>query len=151
MVLIPFLHAVPPEKQIPQLYKKLLEEAPYIVRESVYAYQKLMRNNFVLTRSEVPNEYLPGEARETVSAVQSFLNEHCVFDPDASTSTERLYQVYTKKAPGLHSQHMTKIAFSRILANILSNRNDVYEVKRSENSDRRGYRGIRLVFQEDKS
>ena len=144
MVIIPFLHAVPPEKQVQNLYRKLLEESPYILRESIYAYQNLMRNNFILTRSDVPAEYLPGESRENMVAVQEFLDLCCTFDPESTVTTERLYQVFRTTSRRQEALRMTKIAFGKILAELLSGDDRVYEVKRAENSERRGYHGLRL-------
>lgn len=144
MILLPMLCPVPPERQVQQLYKKLLEEAPYILRESIFAYKNLMANNFVLTRSQIPPEYSPGEARESVEEIENFLHTYCEVDNEASITTEHLYQAFLSHANSNRSQFVTKIAFAKILAEVLTKYPSVSEVKRAEHTEHRGYRGIRL-------
>ena len=149
MITIPFLNAVPPEKQIQNLYQKLLKESPYILRESIRAYQDLIQRNFILTRSDIPLEYSPGESRESIVTVQDFFNKHCIFDSDSTITTERLYQAFISNTKLSPAEHISKISFGKIFAELMSYQKNVKEVKRAENSERRGYRGIRLAVQDD--
>lgn len=142
MILIPFLHAVPPDRQIPQLYKKLLDETPYILAQSIQAYRQLMGRSFILTRSDIPPEYYPGEGREEVAAVKAFVEQCCVADADCEITTEELFRTFSLiSAPGAP---INKVAFSRTIARLFAAWDGVSEVKRAAGTNQRGYRGIRL-------
>lgn len=145
MVLIPFLHAVPPEQQIPQLYRRLLDEAPYIVSQSISAYRQLMANHFSPTQTVVPPEYSPGEASDGLAAVRKFLQNFCIQDSKGSVSTESLFRAYSQAAAEAHWPILSKIAFARILSGVLTSWNGVTVAKRTGEDELRGYQGLRLV------
>lgn len=145
MVLVPFSHAAPPDQQIPQLYRRLLEEAPYIVAQSIPAYRRLMQNNFTPTRAAVPPEYSPGEGIASLAAVEQFLQKFCTSDPESSVSTEKLFQAYSQAVADAHWPMLNKIAFSRTIASLLITWDGVSGTKRAGGDELRGYHGLRLI------
>ena len=101
-----------------------------------------MGRSFILTRSDIPSEYYPGEGREEVAAVKAFVEQCCVADADCEITTEELFRTFSLiSAPGVP---INKVAFSRTIARLFAAWDGVSEVKRAAGTNQRGYRGIRL-------
>ena len=150
MVVIPFQNPVAPAQMQQQLYKSLLEEAPYIVAQAIKAYRDLAARNFVVTTTRIPEEYEPQEASEDHQAVQQFVKNCCCFDPEASIATEELYAAYKLYAAEQHLNFLNKTVFSRALSNVLSQYDTICPVKRVAESSNRGYVGLTLQpYKED--
>ena len=144
-IIIPFGDSVPPERQIPGLYKLLLEESGYILHEAILAYQGLMKNGFQLTRAEyIPAEYNSNEANEAIVGVQHFLDACCDVSEDSKISTDDLHQAYEMFAYDEGFESLNKIVFGRVLADVLSEFDNITQVKRIDGKDTRGYKGIKL-------
>lgn len=143
MIVIPFRNPVQEADMKQELYKDLLEEAPYIVREALAEYRELERNNFQLARSELPPELMPYDSRAGHRSVGRFLDQECELDKDAETPTSDLYRAYCAFAldDGIE---LSSINFSRQLSDHLKRHSKVTSVKRASGTDSRGYRGIRL-------
>lgn len=144
MVVVPFLNPVPEEAAQQQLYQSLLSEAPYIVRESLIAFQDLADRNFQVTRAEIPEEYQPHEGRSDYQAITAFIQEYCIFDSDSMVSTQQLYQQFSSWS-GIR---IPLITFSRNLSEVFAQDTSITPVKRAENGQR-GYRGIRLCYPDE--
>lgn len=144
MVVIPFSNPVSPQEMQPQLYKQLLDEAPYIVAQAIQAYQALIRRNFVVTRVPLPAQYAPQDSRDSYQAVIQFVAEYCQFSPNCEIDTQSLYLVYQDVAAENSFPMISEIEFSRRLSEHLRAKNDVKPIKRSKDTGRRGYQGIGL-------
>ena len=144
MIIIPFAEAVPTEQRKEQLYKLFLGEAPYIVAEAIYAYRELLQNNFNVTRVPVPAEYMPEEAREQFHCVKEFVENCCKLNADGEVTTESLYKAYQTLGDYGEFYSLTKIEFSRLVSQVLSEYDSVTAVKRVAGKDARGYKGIEL-------
>lgn len=145
MVIIPFAEAVPAENRTEQLYKLLLSEAPYIIAQAIYAYRELLHNNFNVTRSAVPAEYLPEESREQFYCVKDFIENCCKFIDNEEITTESLYMAYQTTGNYNDFYSLSKIDFSRLLSQVLADYDSVKAVKRVAGKELRGYKGITLI------
>ena len=141
MIVIPFRNPVPESSMRQELYKDLLEEAPYIVKEALIEYYELEQNNFQLARSELPPESMPCDSRAGYRSVGQFLIQDCEFQEDVETSTQALYDAYTFENQGYQ---LSFTDFSRLLRENLSKYPNVKFIKRVGGKDTRGYLGIRL-------
>lgn len=141
-VIIPFHNPIPDEKQQQALYELLLQEAPYIVAHAIQAYRDLIGRQFVVTRAAVPAEYETEDSRPNFRAVQDFVDQCCVMGKNYEISTEMLYQAYQTFISYKPYPQLTKVDFSRMLAEVLNN--SAHPIKRAGASSSRGYRGIRL-------
>lgn len=144
MIVIPFLNPVPEGAAQQQLYLSLLDEAPYIVREALIAFQDLVERNFQVTQVEIPEAYQPCEGRSDYQAITVFVQECCVFDSEATVSTQCLYQHFISWS-GLR---IPLISFSRNLGEVFARNADVTSVKRTKDGSR-GYKGIRLCHPDE--
>lgn len=144
MVTIYFQNPVGEREMRQELYKDLLDEAPYIVGEAIEAYYRLEQNGFELTRVPIPAEYAPQDARSGYRSVGRFLEECCEFAPGSETTTQALFEAYctyNESAP------ISQIDFSRKLKEQMKQRPQVSWQPRIGGKDQRGYRGIRLLPQ----
>lgn len=145
MVVIPFANPVEEAAMTQQLYKTLLDEAPYIVAKAIKAYQALMERNFVVTRLELPEEYTPRDSRQKFSEVGYFLEACCEYDEANEVSTDALYQAYRLFVDKEALISVSKIEFSRLLAeNLNAQQRKVEPLKRVSSTQGRGYKGIAL-------
>ncbi|MCD8216619.1 MAG: phage/plasmid primase, P4 family [Clostridiales bacterium] len=144
MVVVPFANPVSEQDTIPQLYKLLLEESPYIVAEAIRAYQVLMQNNFIVTRTEIPPEYAPQDSRENYQTVKQFVSDCCSFNEEHEIETATLYNAYQRYAEETGIKYASRTDFSRLLSELLKDMPTVKKIKRVRDSNARGYRGIQL-------
>lgn len=143
MVVIPFLGRCSENEAIPQLYRELLKEAPYIVKESLFAYQNLIKNGCKPTTTEVPIEYKVIDSRVDYNNVFEFVKCYCMLDEETETSTYDLYQSYKSFVFNFNLSDLSLIEFSKLFAEVMSIQNQkVFKVKRVNGSEKRGYRGI---------
>lgn len=144
MVVIPFSNPVSEREATPQLYKSLLEESAYIVAQAMKAYQDLFQRKFAVTRVPIPEEYASRDAREGAYSIERFISEYCVLGEDRWVTTEDLYSAYLNYAEEQGWPGISKINFSRLLAEKLSNMPNVTVQKRIGEMQKRGYCGIGL-------
>lgn len=146
MVVIPFKNPVPARHQKQQLYKQLLDEAPYIVGQAIEAYGDLLRRNFNVTHTEVPAEYKLQDARPSFEAVERFISECCVIGEGEGISTNDLYQAYIPYAADMDFPPISRPEFSRLFSRAIAACSDkeVKYVKRINGTEQRGYQGIGL-------
>lgn len=124
-----------------ELYRDMLAEAPYIVREAIQAYYRLEENNFELAQVPVPEEYAPQDSRHSNQSITRFLEERCKLTPDAEITTQALFEAYCEFDPSQTS----KIVFSRDIKGLLDTYPGIKVLKRVEGWEQRGYRGIQLL------
>lgn len=145
MVCIPFRNPVPPEEQQQQLYEKLLKEAPYIIREAISAFREFAQRNFQVTRSTLPEEFLPQEGNLGVCDVRQYVREFLRFEQDGECTTEDLWNDYCGVSTGSNLCPLNKIAFARTLTQVLESMNaPVESLKRACGTSSRGYKGIAI-------
>lgn len=146
MVCILFKNPVLLTEQHQQLYKELLAEAPYIIREAIGVFQKLAQRNFNVTRSVLPDEFQPEEGCQILRGVQQYVQEFLAFDPNSECTTEDLWNDYSDICMVYHVPQPSKIVFSRALTQVLSSMNALVEpVKRACGTESRGYKGITIL------
>lgn len=143
MIVIPFQNPVSESDMRQELYRELMKEAPYIVREALAAYCDLEQNAFQLTQASLPPELLPQDSRQGFRTVGLFLEHGCTLDANAQTTTKALYDAYCAYV-GPDVNQLSRIEFSRQLSEHLTSYPDVESLKRVNGTDERGYRGIRL-------
>ena len=144
MVTICFQNPVLERDMRQELYRDLLEEAPYIVGEAIQAYYRLEQNNFEVMQVPVPKEYAPQDGRSGYRSIANFLEEQCEFTPDAEITTQALFDAYCE-SEGSNSPQTNKTDFSRNIRELLAKCSGVEALKRVEGREQRGYRGIRLL------
>jgi len=115
MIAIPFANPVQPEHQRQQLYKNLLNEAPYIVSQAILAYRNLLSHNFNLTKVNLPPEFDSQDSRQSYRDVKSFLESFCIPRHDESCTTEELFQTFWNAAETEGYTQLSEIAFGRML------------------------------------
>ncbi len=142
LITIPFYNAVSLENQTQQFFKVLLSESAYIVREAIYAYRELLDRNFVLTQAELPEEYLPTDPRRDFRAVKQFIDENAEQCENHEMATDEIYVCYCEYAKAESLPHIEKLAFSKLLKEVLSFVEGIVPIKRTNGTDMRGYRGI---------
>lgn len=123
------------------LYQKFLDEAPHIIREAIVVYQKLAMRNFVLTRSEVPQEY-----QQTgfygCDSVRDFVQDRLTERDGDGISTKELYEAFNARC----SQDMTLTTFSRALAAVVQELFPLaMQVKRANKAGERGYKNLGFI------
>lgn len=143
MIVIPFRNPVPESSMHQELYRELLKESPYILREALAVYYELEQQAFQLTQASLPPELLPQDSRAGFQTVGLFLEQGCTLDANAQTATKALYDAYCAYV-GPDANLLSRIEFSRQLSEHLASRPDVESLKRVNGTDERGYRGIRL-------
>lgn len=87
--------SIPKEKQDKQLLDKLLEERNAIFTKSIYALRRLVNQNYVFDLPEDSKEYIRNYTASHDS-IRYFVEEVCLFDPDAKIHNEVLVEVYTR-------------------------------------------------------
>lgn len=141
MIVIPSSNPVQEEDMELNLYQKFLDEAPHIIREAIVVYQKLAMRNFVLTRSEVPQEY-----QQTgfygCDSVRDFVQDRLTERDGDGISTKELYEAFNARC----SQDMTLTTFSRALAAVVQELFPLaMQVKRANKAGERGYKNLGFI------
>lgn len=143
MMIIPFIHTVPPEKQDPFLFDKILTERDAIVTRAFFVYLDLKRKNFKFAGEETYCEHLANIATATTSyeTIKIFSDNFCIFDETYFITTEELFAAYTAAFPNVLFKSTS--AFSR--AFLEANYGKI-EPKRKHTSDSnfRGFSGVTL-------
>lgn len=93
LIIIPFQHSVPKEKQDPELNIKLKEEADFIFNWALTGLKRLMKNNFIFTENETTQKLL-NEYKDSYNNVTYFVKNICELDENAYTIKSELYKTY---------------------------------------------------------
>ena len=146
MITIPFSNPCPEDEMIPQLYKELLCESPYIIGQAICAYKNLAGRNFAATQSEVSSGFQPEEGNQAIRDIAYFIQNTCIANPSYESTTENLYLSYQQYAEkcGLKQVNLTIFSRSFLKAAALAEVS-VEKVKRTNGSDSRGYAGIKVI------
>lgn len=143
MVIVPFSMSISEGEKVLEFYQKLLDEAPYIVHEAIFAYSDLVNRNFELTRAEVPIEYRPKEGRSLYAAVRDFVTEVLTEVQGAEITTAELYALFCEQGSCLD---VSDTVFSRTLSQLLTQLMPmVSAVKRVKGTDKRGYKNLAVI------
>lgn len=143
MIIIPFTRAVPRENRVLDFYKKLLDEAPYIVHEAILAYQDLVDRNYELTRAEVPQVYSPQESNASYSTIYDFVERCLASEEGAEIKTSDIYDRFCTEDI---SAGISAVAFCKLLPQALKRMfPEAVPVKRVQGTEARGYKNIVLA------
>lgn len=111
MVILPFPHSVPPEKQNPRLAEELKQELPGILNWAL-----LGRADLIATGAFVEpaaSKSAVAEYRAESNPARSFLAEHCVADSGRAVLTDYLYRAYKNWAFANGHTVLTNAAFGK--------------------------------------
>ena len=147
MIVIPFSDPELDESErVLNLYQCFLDEAPYIVHETLQAFQDLANRNWSPTRVPVPEAYATQEGNQTLLAVKSFAKDCVLYAANAQVSTEELYDAYREYAFDEGFPELNKTAFGRAISAALTQAvPEAAPVKRVRGRESRGYTNIALV------
>ncbi len=144
VVYIPFMNAVPKEKQDKYILEKMQEELPALFNRAFAAYKRLVENGYMWAGSDRFKPEISivnsGISVDKEQVLKRFVGACCEFDANAVVPTEELKYAYDKYC---HQDNHLPIAgyrFSRELSAILPD-----TVKRIKiGNQRRGYQGIKI-------
>ena len=143
MVVIPFSHPCAENKMVQHLYRRFLEEMPYIIQEAIAAFDVLQERNFQVTKVDIPQEYQPRNGLGRDRKIVEFLREMCIQEECAEVGTQQLLEAYRVQYP--EEAELGLLPFSRKLSKAFSAAHiPVVPVKRVNGRDERGFRGVRL-------
>lgn len=147
MVVIPFLNAIPPEKQDHNLVEKLMLEKGYILKRCMKALQNWVENNHIFSFREDFLHYATDEnmnfsdnysfEEQLSTAINEFIEEDCLIKEGSWCSTDDLHRAYQKYCESMGIKPADKASFGRILA---KNK----KLDRGKKKDIRGFRGIEI-------
>lgn len=148
MVIIPFLHSVPREKQIKNMYEILRNEKHAIIHCALNAYRELRNRNYVFSGKDYPN-YLEQDIVPllTDEGVIQHLFEKCCCTTDTSKfiTTENLHNAYTNFCNDNGYTVLAKEQFSKYFKLKFGDQFTPVKRKISDGAGVRGYAGLTLV------
>ncbi len=93
MVIVPFEHSIPADKQDPELLEKLIAERDIICSISVKKLKQLVESGYDFQMSAKGQAYLTSRIAD-LNSVKSFLTERAVTEDDATISMATLFESY---------------------------------------------------------
>lgn len=153
-LVIPFNNVIPENEQDPELFDKIKEELPSIVRTALAYLNRLRDNRFKFTQVNWAPDVSSAEEKlgsvpvRTVSSsdklVQDFVESFCSFDEtDSFTLTQDLFTVFEGFCKDM-GQHTLDIKdFSSRLGKIYPG------LSKKKSGSKNGYRGISFKSQDD--
>lgn len=143
MVIIPMMYRANADEEVFKLYEIFLQERGHIISRALDAFRSFAESGKCVTRVPVPPDFDMEEGSAGARAVQVFVETRCEYAENAEISTKALAEAYNNYGDGTY---LTEIEFARQLNSALqTSLPDVVPVKRANGSDRRGYRGLRLL------
>lgn len=144
LIILPFNHSVPKEKQDPHLNDKLEKELNHILNWAINGLKRLIKNNFVFTENQATKE-LVEEYKVNSNSVLLFINDMCEIEESNIVSTTELYKNYKLYCEENGLMPLKTIKFYREIENNYPN-----EILRAENirvpeTHKRAFKGIRLI------
>ena len=92
---IPFRYSVPEHQQIPDLYKRLVNEAGGIIWKALQALVEFDARGGIFTQLDNPDDVHPLEVVPTSrDYITIFINTCCLLDPNVTISVEKLYRAF---------------------------------------------------------
>lgn len=114
MIHIPFHNSVPEDKQIPQLYQRLLDEAGYFIGLALKQRKKFMQRKYIFT--DLPNlEWEAIQPPVDEQRIVTFIQAYCELIPDATTPVTILYEAFKKHDMFFDAHPIERSQFSRLL------------------------------------
>lgn len=141
MIVVPFANPVQEEEMELDLYKKLLDEAPYIIREEITAYQELAARNFVFTRTDIPLEYQQSGSY-SYDSIRDFIQHNLEEQDGAGVSTKELHEAFCIQSGQDVPINVFSTALSAAIHAVFPH---AERVKRINKAGDRGYRHIGFI------
>lgn len=141
MVVIPFSNPVKEQDMVLSLYKKLLDEAAYIIREAITVYQELASRNFSLTRTEIPMEYQQSGIYG-YDSVRGFIQHNVEERDGAGVSTKELYEAFCSQSDRDMPSNVFSTALSAVIQTLFPH---AERVKRVNKAGDRGYKNLGFI------
>lgn len=144
VVYIPFMNAVPKEKQDKYILEKMQKELPALFNRAFAAYRRLVENGYVWAGSDRFKPEISivnsGISMDKEQVLKRFVGACCEFDEDAVVSAEELKCAYDNYCQEYNYLSIQGDRFSRELSAILPD-----TIKRVKiGNQRRGYHGIKI-------
>lgn len=140
LIIVPFDHPVPKEKQDINLLEKLIDEKSYIVKWAVEGLQRLIRNNYKFTSCEQIdshlNQYLKNE-----KSVEKFIEECCVKGQGLKIYSQHLLDAYEEFCEENNILPVSDKIFHKNLQSLEGIRHARF---RLNDENRKGYIGLDL-------
>ena len=144
VVYIPFMNAIPKEKQDKNILEKMHEELPALFNRAFAAYKRLVENGYMWAGSDRFKPEISivnsGISMDKEQVLKRFINTCCEFEINTIVSTEELKYAYDKYCHEYNHLPIQGDRFSRELSALLP---DTIERVKIGNQ-RRGYRGMRI-------
>lgn len=144
VVYIPFMNAIPKEKQDKNILNKMREELPALFNRSFAAYKKLLENGYMWSGSDRFKPEISivnsGISMDKEQVLKRFINTCCEFEVNTIVSTEELKYAYDKYCHEYNHLPIQGDRFSRELSALLPDKIERVKI----GNQRRGYRGIRV-------
>lgn len=148
MVVIPFLHSVPREKQIKNMYEILRNEKHAIIHCALNAYRELRNRNYVFSGKDYPN-YLEQDIVPLLTdegVIQQFFEKCCcTTDTSKFITTENLHNAYTNFCNDNGYTVLAKEQFSKYFKLKFGDQFTPVKRKILDGASVRGYAGLTLV------
>lgn len=146
MVTIPFYNPCEEENMVHHLYRELLSESPYIIREAITAFRELAMRNYRVTRADVPSEYQVKARYDYIRDICEFILTNCRAEAHSEVETKALWEAYVRFVDGKAGEITSYINFSRSLEGAFFNAQiHATQVKRVYGTGDRGYKGVCLL------
>lgn len=147
MVVVPFSNSVPTSQQIPHLADYLLEEAGGILWMALQAVRELEARNGEFTTVDTIDKarHKTPETVAPLDKLTAFVNECCIFEPEAVTSVGDLYERFRcfegDRFPCTLS--ITRAVFGKLFRRL------ALPITEERAANRRCFRGVRLCDSSD--
>lgn len=147
VVYIPFMNAIPKEKQDKYILEKMQKELPALFNRAFASYINLVKNRYIWSGSDRLKPEISivnsGISVDKEQVLKRFVAVCCEFEADSVVSTEELKYAYNKYCHQYNHLPIVGDRFSRELSAILPN--TVNRIKIG--NQRRGYQGIKIKIQ----
>lgn len=139
LIIIRFLHTVPKERRDPTLLEKFRGEADGIFMFALAGLQRLMRNNYEFSVTEV-NEMELQQYREESDSMLSFVKEYCEVGEDYEVGSTELFGRYKSYCEDCGMKPYAQRTFAANLTAAVSG----VTKGRDRTGKRRIFKGLRL-------
>lgn len=144
VVYIPFLHAIPKEKQDKDILKKMKTELPALFNHAFEAYRRLVANGYAWSGAEKFKPRISvvssGISYDKERVLRQFINVCCLYQEDFITPTAELQYAYQQFCCEKNYVPIMGDRFARELLAVLP---DTVERVKIGNQ-KRGFKGIKL-------
>lgn len=145
VVYIPFLYAVPREKQDRNILEKMQNELPALFNHALAAYKRLVASGYAWAgaekfrpRIEIANV---GIIANKIAELREFVDKYCSFQEDYITATSDLQEAYFDFCQKYNCKPILGDRFSRELMEVLPETVERIKI----GNQRRGFKGIKVL------